>query len=62
VADRVGHANIQNTTIYARLTNPAGDVQARTLCFQSISSKRRRKEGNVIVDDKCSMQRASQAT
>jgi hypothetical protein len=29
--DWLGHANIQNTTIYAQLTNPARDQQARKL-------------------------------
>ena len=31
VRDWLGHANIQNTTIYAQLTNPARDTQARKL-------------------------------
>jgi len=31
VKDWLGHANIQNTTIYAQLTNPARDQQARKL-------------------------------
>jgi site-specific recombinase XerD len=31
VKDWLGHANIQNTTIYAQLTNPAQDQQARKL-------------------------------
>ena len=31
VADHVGHKNIQNTRIYAQLTNPARDQQARRL-------------------------------
>jgi type 1 fimbriae regulatory protein FimB len=31
VKDWLGHANIQNTTIYARLTTPTLDAQARTI-------------------------------
>ncbi len=31
VKDWLGHANIQNTTIYARLTNPRRDEEARRL-------------------------------
>jgi len=31
VKDWLGHANIQNTTIYTQLTNPARDQQARKL-------------------------------
>jgi len=31
VKDWLGHANIQNTTIYAQLTHPARDTQARRL-------------------------------
>jgi site-specific recombinase XerD len=31
VKDWLGHANIQNTTIYARLTRATRDAQARTI-------------------------------
>jgi len=31
VKDWLGHANIQNTTIYARLTTATLDAQARTI-------------------------------
>jgi integrase/recombinase XerD len=31
VKDWLGHANIQNTTIYARLTTATMDAQARTI-------------------------------
>ncbi len=31
VADHLGHKNIQNTPVYAQLTNPARDQQARKL-------------------------------
>lgn len=36
VQDWIGHKNIQNTVVYAQITNPARDKQARTLFASSM--------------------------